>query len=81
MSRLIADSGAAMYPAIASDGKLVAYIADRAASGSMDRQVIPRDHVLRCDEFRPTTHIFRERHPQDSSDRFTAIPRIVMIDQ
>ena len=36
MRRLTADSGASLFPAISRDGKLVAYVSDRAAADSMD---------------------------------------------
>jgi Tol biopolymer transport system component/predicted Ser/Thr protein kinase len=34
--RLTADSGASLFPAISRDGRLVAYVSDRAAADSMD---------------------------------------------
>jgi Tol biopolymer transport system component/predicted Ser/Thr protein kinase len=36
VTRLTADAGASLFPAISRDGKLVTYVSDRAASDSMD---------------------------------------------
>jgi serine/threonine protein kinase/Tol biopolymer transport system component len=41
--RLTSDTGATLFPAITTDGKLVAYVSDRAASDSMDLWVQQAD--------------------------------------